>query len=139
MSRKALRILRREDWNEPSNERFEIRVSYAEKTSRCHGCDRFGTGLGDRRYYSSLFFGQYGVAGCATGTACGGFGARDRVDRFGSRNTRVLRTFLFEVEPLDVTTFKVVSAFLGCVALLANYIPERWAAKIDPMVALRYE
>jgi len=53
--------------------------------------------------------------------------------------TRVLRTFLFEVEPLDPLTFISVSIFLGCVALLASYIPARRAAKIDPMVALRYE
>jgi putative ABC transport system permease protein len=53
--------------------------------------------------------------------------------------TRVLRTFLFEVEPLDPLTFISVSVFLGCVALLASYIPARRAAKIDPMEALRYE
>ncbi len=53
--------------------------------------------------------------------------------------TRVLRTFLFEVEPLDLTTFIAVSVFLACVALLASYLPARRAAKIDPMVALRYE
>ncbi len=53
--------------------------------------------------------------------------------------TRVLRTFLFEVEPLDPLTFVCVSAFLAVVALLASYLPARRAARIDPMVALRYE
>ena len=53
--------------------------------------------------------------------------------------TRVLRTFLFEVEPLDPLTFVGVSIFLGCVALLACWLPARRAAKIDPVVALRYE
>ena len=53
--------------------------------------------------------------------------------------TRVLRTFLFEVEPLDPLTFVSVSVFLASVALLASYIPARRAARIDPMEALRYE
>jgi putative ABC transport system permease protein len=53
--------------------------------------------------------------------------------------TRVLRTFLFEVEPLDPLTFASVSVFLAGIALLASYIPARRATKIDPMSALRYE
>jgi putative ABC transport system permease protein len=53
--------------------------------------------------------------------------------------TRVLRTFLFAVEPLDPTTFVAVSVFLGAVVLLACYLPARRAARIDPMAALRYE
>jgi putative ABC transport system permease protein len=53
--------------------------------------------------------------------------------------TRILRTFLFEVEPLDPLTFLCVSAFLAVVALLASYVPARRAARIDPMTALRYE
>jgi putative ABC transport system permease protein len=53
--------------------------------------------------------------------------------------TRVLRTFLFAVEPLDPATFAGVSVFLGGVALLASYLPARRAARIDPMAALRCE
>lgn len=53
--------------------------------------------------------------------------------------TRVLRTFLFKVEPLDTSTFAIVSLFLACVVLVASYVPARRATKIDPMTALRYE
>ncbi len=53
--------------------------------------------------------------------------------------TRVLRTLLFQVEPLDLPTFVSVSLFLAGIALLASYLPARRAARIDPMTALRYE
>jgi putative ABC transport system permease protein len=53
--------------------------------------------------------------------------------------TRVLSTFVFGVTPTDPVTFILVSVFLGAVAFLASYIPARRAAKVDPIVALRYE
>ncbi|MGH9453361.1 MAG: ABC transporter permease, partial [Terriglobia bacterium] len=54
-------------------------------------------------------------------------------------SARVLSGMLFEVRPTDPMTFVMVSGFLGGVALLACYIPARRAARVDPMVALRYE
>jgi putative ABC transport system permease protein len=53
--------------------------------------------------------------------------------------TRLMRSLLFGVTPTDGLTFVSVSLLLAAVALLACWIPARRAARVDPMVALRYE
>jgi putative ABC transport system permease protein len=53
--------------------------------------------------------------------------------------SRVLKSFLFEVEPGDPATLVGVGLLFVSVALLACWVPVRRAAKVDPLEALRYE
>jgi len=50
-----------------------------------------------------------------------------------------LKTFLFDVKPLDPLTLVVVGFLFVAVALLACWAPTRRAAKVNPLEALRYE
>ena len=54
-------------------------------------------------------------------------------------SSRLLQSFLFGLKSTDLISLVVVVLLLGAVAGIAAMIPARRAAKVDPMVALRYE
>jgi putative ABC transport system permease protein len=87
--------------------------------------------LGARqRHVLRLVFGQ-SLLMLVTGTAIGLVGA--------FALTRLMRTLLFEVTASDPLTYVSVVGLLTVVAVVACYIPARRAAKVDPLIALRYE
>jgi predicted permease len=53
--------------------------------------------------------------------------------------SRLLAVVLVDLSPFDPLAFGGVAVFLSIVALLACYLPARWATKVDPAVALRRE
>ena len=52
---------------------------------------------------------------------------------------RIVRSYLFEIEPYDPVSLVGAVIMLIVVAGLAAWLPARRAAKVDPMEALRYE
>jgi len=53
--------------------------------------------------------------------------------------TRLLRTLLFGVTPIDPATFLVVGIAMALIAAVACYVPARRALKVDPVDAMRVE
>lgn len=53
--------------------------------------------------------------------------------------TRLMQSLLFEVSTSDPTVFALIALLLAAVAFAASIIPAWRAAKVDPMIALRYE
>lgn len=53
--------------------------------------------------------------------------------------TRLLRSMLFEVDPLDPAVIAVATLSILLVALVASVVPARRAASIEPVEALRTE
>ena len=71
------------------------------------------------------------VAIIALGIVCGTAGAMYL--------TRFIKASLYGVSPLDPVAFVTAAVLLALAVLLASWIPARRAAKVEPMVALRYE
>jgi putative ABC transport system permease protein len=78
----------------------------------------------------SLILGQ-GVRLLGLGLTIGVFGAL--------LSSRVLGSFLFEVNALDPAIYLGVSVLLACAALLACWLPARRAGRVNPIVVLRSE
>ncbi|HEU4939410.1 MAG TPA: ABC transporter permease [Vicinamibacterales bacterium] len=53
--------------------------------------------------------------------------------------TWVLRSVLYGISATDPVSFLAVAIVLTMVAVIASYVPARWATRVDPMRALRTE
>jgi putative ABC transport system permease protein len=53
--------------------------------------------------------------------------------------TGVMSSLLYGITATDATAFFIPPVLLGAVASFASYLPARRAARVDPMIALRYE
>jgi predicted permease len=76
-------------------------------------------------------FVRYGLALAGIGSAIG-LGAAAGL-------TRLMKTLLFGISPLDPLTYVAVPLVLILAAVLASYLPARRAAAVDPVDALRAE
>ena len=53
--------------------------------------------------------------------------------------TGYLKSLLFEITPLDATTFFAMPAIFALIAAVASYLPARRATRLDPQAVLRSE
>ena len=90
---------------------------------------RIALGAGKASIYAHVL--RHATYLVAWGCVCGIVGSL-----FGSS---LLQTSLYQVSRFDLTTLIFVPVILLAVALFAAFWPARRAAKVDPMVALRYE
>lgn len=53
--------------------------------------------------------------------------------------SRVMESLLYGVSARDPVTLVALAAFLGCIALVATWLPARRAARVDPVIAIKSE
>jgi len=87
--------------------------------------------LGAQRNAVTAMFVRQGLVMAGIGVACGFVVA--------VAGTRLLRSLLFHVSPLDPLTYGCACCALCAAAALASYIPSRRTATVDPVEALRAE
>ena len=87
--------------------------------------------MGAERGHITGMFVRQGLLLAAVGVGCG-VGVALAV-------TRLLRSLLFHVGPMDPVTYAVACAALFGAAALASYLPSRRTASVDPVEALRAE
>jgi putative ABC transport system permease protein len=87
--------------------------------------------LGARPGELQRMFVRYGLILAGVGVAIGA-GAAVAL-------SRLMKSLLFEVSPLDPVTYAAVAVVLVASAVLASYLPARRAAAVDPLDALRAE
>jgi predicted permease len=87
--------------------------------------------LGARPAAVRAMFVREGALLALVGVACGLAGA--------AALSRLLKSLLFEVNPMDPVTYVLTSLVLLSAALAASYIPARRATGVEPLDALRVE
>ena len=87
--------------------------------------------LGAQRNAVTAMFVRQGLAMAGGGVACGLIVA--------VAATRLLRSLLFHVSPIDPLTYGCAALALCAAGALASYIPSRRTASVDPVEALRAE
>ena len=87
--------------------------------------------LGAQRNAVTAMFVRQGLLMAGAGVGCGLIVA--------VAATRLLRSLLFQVSPLDPLTYGCAALALCAAGALASYIPSRRTASVDPVEALRAE
>jgi len=82
---------------------------------------------------------RQGLLLALVGLGVGLLGALVMARVFSGLPFEVRRLLLFDVHPTDPLILASASVMLTIVAMLACFLPARRAAKVDPIVALRYE